>query len=65
MYGDQVRCRKQQQIQTQGGGAFLLTDVFPLPLVAPLRDPQQWQGGFGASFTITNTGTTAISGWHL
>lgn len=25
----------------------------------------QWPGGFGASFTITNTGTTAINGWSL
>lgn len=25
----------------------------------------QWQGGFGASFTITNTGSTAINGWSL
>jgi alpha-galactosidase len=25
----------------------------------------QWQGGFGASFVITNTGTTAINGWSL
>lgn len=25
----------------------------------------QWSGGFGASFTITNTGTTAINGWSL
>ena len=25
----------------------------------------QWQGGFGASITITNTGTTAINGWSL
>ena len=25
----------------------------------------QWQGGFGANFTITNTGTTAINGWTL
>jgi hypothetical protein len=25
----------------------------------------QWQGGFGASFTITNTGTTIINGWTL
>lgn len=25
----------------------------------------QWQGGFGASLTITNTGTTAINGWTL
>jgi len=25
----------------------------------------QWQGGFGAGFTITNTGTTAINGWTL
>lgn len=25
----------------------------------------QWSGGFGASFTITNTGTTAINGWTL
>jgi endoglucanase len=25
----------------------------------------QWQGGFGATFTITNTGTTAINGWSL
>jgi hypothetical protein len=24
-----------------------------------------WQGGFGASLTITNTGTTAINGWTL
>ncbi len=25
----------------------------------------QWQGGFGTSLTITNTGTTAINGWNL
>jgi endoglucanase len=25
----------------------------------------QWSGGFGASFTITNTGSTAINGWSL
>ena len=25
----------------------------------------QWPGGFGASFTITNTGSTAINGWSL
>ncbi|HET8844892.1 MAG TPA: cellulose binding domain-containing protein, partial [Ktedonobacteraceae bacterium] len=25
----------------------------------------QWQGGFGTNITITNTGTTAINGWHL
>ncbi len=25
----------------------------------------QWQGGFGTAFTITNTGSTAINGWHL
>lgn len=25
----------------------------------------QWQGGFGASFTLANTGTTAINGWSL
>ncbi len=25
----------------------------------------QWQTGFGATFTITNTGTTAINGWSL
>jgi hypothetical protein len=25
----------------------------------------QWQGGFGASLTITNTGTAAINGWKL
>jgi O-glycosyl hydrolase len=25
----------------------------------------QWSGGFGASFTITNTGTTSINGWRL
>lgn len=25
----------------------------------------QWQGGFGASFTITNTGATTINGWNL
>lgn len=25
----------------------------------------QWQGGFGASFTITNTSSTAINGWSL
>ncbi len=25
----------------------------------------QWPGGFGATFTITNTGTTAINGWSL
>jgi hypothetical protein len=25
----------------------------------------QWQGGFGASVTITNTGSTAINGWTL
>ena len=25
----------------------------------------QWPGGFGASFTITNTGTTAINSWSL
>jgi len=25
----------------------------------------QWNGGFGASLAITNTGTTAISGWNL
>jgi len=25
----------------------------------------QWSGGFGASFTITNTGSTAINGWNL
>ena len=25
----------------------------------------QWQGGFGANITITNTGTTAINGWSL
>ena len=25
----------------------------------------QWQGGFGASFTITNTGTTALNSWSL
>ncbi|HLI71042.1 MAG TPA: glycoside hydrolase family 48 protein [Ktedonobacteraceae bacterium] len=25
----------------------------------------QWPGGFGVNFTITNTGTTAINGWSL
>ncbi|HEX7734346.1 MAG TPA: cellulase family glycosylhydrolase [Ktedonobacteraceae bacterium] len=25
----------------------------------------QWTGGFGATITITNTGTTAINGWSL
>ncbi|HEX7737108.1 MAG TPA: cellulase family glycosylhydrolase [Ktedonobacteraceae bacterium] len=25
----------------------------------------QWQGGFGANITITNTGSTAINGWSL
>jgi xylan 1,4-beta-xylosidase len=25
----------------------------------------QWTGGFGASLTITNTGSTAINGWNL
>jgi cellulase/cellobiase CelA1 len=25
----------------------------------------QWSGGFGAGFTITNTGSTAINGWNL
>lgn len=25
----------------------------------------QWQGGFGATISITNTGTTAINGWSL
>jgi Cellulose binding domain/GDSL-like Lipase/Acylhydrolase family len=25
----------------------------------------QWQGGFGAALTISNTGTTAINGWSL
>lgn len=25
----------------------------------------QWPGGFGASLTITNTGTTSINGWSL
>lgn len=25
----------------------------------------QWSGGFGASITITNTGTTTINGWSL
>jgi cellulase/cellobiase CelA1 len=25
----------------------------------------QWPGGFGASLTITNTGSTAINGWSL
>ena len=25
----------------------------------------QWSGGFGATITITNTGTTAINGWTL
>jgi len=25
----------------------------------------QWNTGFGASFTVTNTGTTAINGWTL
>jgi endoglucanase len=25
----------------------------------------QWPGGFGATITITNTGTTAINGWSL
>jgi hypothetical protein len=25
----------------------------------------QWQGGFGASLTIANTGTTSINGWSL
>jgi hypothetical protein len=25
----------------------------------------QWPGGFAASFTITNTGSTAINGWSL
>lgn len=25
----------------------------------------QWQGGFGASFTVTNTGTTTITSWTL
>lgn len=25
----------------------------------------QWPGGFGVSFTITNTGSTAINGWTL
>ena len=25
----------------------------------------QWQGGFGASLTITNTGATALNGWSL
>jgi lysophospholipase L1-like esterase len=25
----------------------------------------QWQGGFGATITITNTGSTAINGWTL
>lgn len=25
----------------------------------------QWPGGFGASISITNTGSTAINGWTL
>ncbi len=25
----------------------------------------QWQGGFGAALTITNTGSTTINGWNL
>jgi cellulase/cellobiase CelA1 len=25
----------------------------------------QWTGGFGAAFTITNTGTTTINSWTL
>jgi Cellulose binding domain len=25
----------------------------------------QWQGGFGASLTITNTGSTALNNWTL
>lgn len=25
----------------------------------------QWPGGFGVNFTITNTGSTAINGWNL
>jgi cellulase/cellobiase CelA1 len=25
----------------------------------------QWPGGFGATISITNTGTTAINGWTL
>jgi hypothetical protein len=27
--------------------------------------PDQWQGGFTASITVANTGTTAINGWTL
>lgn len=50
----------------------------PTPLPTPTGTPppaaacqvhsaitNQWQGGFGASFTLTNSGSTAINGWNL
>ncbi|HZO75427.1 MAG TPA: glycoside hydrolase family 48 protein [Ktedonobacteraceae bacterium] len=48
----------------------------PSPTPSPTPNPSatckviytvtnQWNTGFGASFTITNTGTTAINGWSL
>ena len=50
----------------------------PTPMPTPTSTPvsgsscmvhyaitNQWPGGFGASFTINNTGTTAINGWNL
>ena len=48
----------------------------PTPTPTPTASPgtscsihyavtNQWPGGFGASFTITNTGTTAINSWSL
>lgn len=52
------------------------TTPTPIPSVTPTRTPggsctvhyaitNQWPGGFGASFTITNTSSTAINGWSL
>ncbi|HVU67338.1 MAG TPA: cellulose-binding domain-containing protein, partial [Ktedonobacteraceae bacterium] len=41
--------------QSQGGGTCSVHYAIT----------NQWQGGFGATITITNTGSTAIDGWSL
>jgi lysophospholipase L1-like esterase len=52
------------------------TTPAPMPTTTPTPTPgggcqvhyamtNQWQGGFSANITITNTGTTAINGWRL
>lgn len=53
-------------------GAYLGLNPPPTPTPVPVVHcsvhyaiANQWTGGFGASITITNTGTTAINGWSL